>query len=163
MYWRVSVNRNLFFKFISLSYSLIAATARESMVKQGIKIGEIMEKSNNTLLQVEEQASMTPPLKGNAAPQNLYNLNADCELALTKILEQFQQLMQQIVNVDSNSDNQNALDCYLATRQRVENLRSSSRKLVALHDTIAQLKLNVQEQQELIKEENTDSDNDNYQ
>lgn len=130
------------------------------MIKQGNKIGEIMERSNNTLLQIEEQASMTPPLKENVESENLYDFSADCELSLIKILEQFQQLMQKIVNED-NSDNQNALDCYLATRQRVENLRSSSRKLVALHDAIAQLKLNVQEQQEVIKEENMESDCDN--
>ncbi|XP_023164071.1 augmin complex subunit msd1 [Drosophila hydei] len=136
------------------------ATARQSMIKQGNKIGEIMERSNNTLLQIEEQASMTPPLKENVESENLYDFSADCELSLIKILEQFQQLMQKIVNED-NSDNQNALDCYLATRQRVENLRSSSRKLVALHDAIAQLKLNVQEQQEVIKEENMESDCDN--
>ncbi|XP_064540145.1 augmin complex subunit msd1 [Drosophila montana] len=136
------------------------ASTRQTMRNQADKIGEIMEKSNSTLLHIEAQASTMPTLKGSVQPENLYHLSPECELSLTRILEQFQQLMQQSVKCeDNNAGAQTALDCCLATRQRVENLRSSARKLVALHDAIAQLKLHVQEQHELL---NNDEKEDSH-
>lgn len=142
------------------------ATARHTMQKQVGKIGEIMERSNKTLLHIETQnnlqtlsTTITSPPSNEDQSKTVYNLKPDCEQSIVKILEQFQLLMQQTVDGDNNVGGPSALDACLAYRQRAEYLGSSVRKLVALFDTMNQLKLNMQKQDEEEDEkENTDEE-----
>lgn len=138
------------------------------MQKQVGKIGEIMERSNKTLLHIEPQNKLSshstitsPPPVEAAESQNMYNLRTDCEQSIVTILEQFQLLMQQIVDGDNNLGGPSAQDACLAYRHHTEYLGSNVRKLVALSDTMNQLKLDMQ-MQELDEEddkENTEDEN----
>ncbi|XP_017022838.1 augmin complex subunit msd1 [Drosophila kikkawai] len=113
------------------------AAHRRSLGKQISKIDEIMERSNNTLLHIE---SNNKALALNASPQDsqkVYNLKPECELAVVRILQNFRQLMQ---SSDQREDTGSALDGCLAYRHRVEHLGSSVRKLVALCDTVSQMR-----------------------
>lgn len=115
----------------------ITAARRRSLDKQISKIDEVMERSNNTLLHIEAN---NKALAQNASPQDsqkVYNLKPECELALVRILQNFRQLVQ---GSDQREDTFSALDGCLAYRQRVEHLGSSVRKLVALCDTVSQMK-----------------------
>ncbi|KAH8327383.1 hypothetical protein KR074_004924, partial [Drosophila pseudoananassae] len=126
----------------------IKAARRQTMSRQVAKIDEIMERSNNTLLHIE---SNNKALAQNVSPlesQMVFNVQPECELALVKILENFKQLVQ---NSDHKEETYSALDGCLAHRHRVEHLGSSVRKLVALCDTVAQMKA-FQEDQDVAED-----------
>ncbi|XP_034481176.1 augmin complex subunit msd1 [Drosophila innubila] len=133
---------------------------RQTMQKQVGKIGEIMEKSNKTLLHIETQnlpphsrTITSPPSDEAAESQSIFNLKPECEQSIVKILEQFHLLMQQSVNGDNNLGGPSAQDACLTYRHHSEYLGSSVRKLVAFCDTMNQLKLNLQMQEELDEED----------
>ncbi|EDV96406.1 GH15217 [Drosophila grimshawi] len=136
------------------------AAARQTMQRQIDKIGEIMEKSNSTLLHIESQnTNLQLPLTTTATTaQNVYNVSANCQQSVVKILLQFQQLIKQTAGGDSNADGQSVLNSCLSSRQRIEFLGSSVRKLVGLCDIIAQLKESVEVEQQL----NTDEEDELY-
>ncbi|XP_062128634.1 augmin complex subunit msd1 [Drosophila sulfurigaster albostrigata] len=138
------------------------AATRQTMQRQVAKISEIMEKSNKTLLHLETQNNLqttisSPPPTTTDEGKNVYNFKPDCEQSIVKILEQFQQLMQQTVGGDHNQVGGGSLDDCLVYRQRAEYLGSSVRKLVAFCDSMNQLKFNLQEQEELAE---ADKEND---
>ncbi|KAM8709996.1 hypothetical protein ACLKA7_016747 [Drosophila subpalustris] len=143
---------------------------RQTMQKQVGKIGEIMERSNKTLLHIETQNNpsprsttiTSPPSHEAAESENVYNLEADCEQSIVKILEQFQLLMQQTVDGDNNFGGSSAQDACLIYRQHSEYLGSSVRKLVAFCDTMNQLKLDLQRQQEELDEEDKENIEEEY-
>ncbi|XP_017136286.1 augmin complex subunit msd1 [Drosophila miranda] len=111
---------------------------RQTMQRQAATIDEIMEKSNNTLIHIESQNKALAPTTVTPGAQKLVKVKPVCKQALVKILENFKLLMQQ--NSDKRDDKHSASDGVLACRQRVEHLASSVRKLVALCDTVHQLK-----------------------
>ncbi|XP_017127009.1 augmin complex subunit msd1 [Drosophila elegans] len=116
------------------------AASRQTMNRQLAKIDEIMERSNNTLLHIESNSKNLCP----AESQKVYNISPKCELALSKILENFKLLMR---SSDQREEACSALEGCLAYRHRVEHLGSSVRKLVALYETVGQMR-NLQEDQD---------------
>ncbi|XP_020814491.1 augmin complex subunit msd1-like [Drosophila serrata] len=113
------------------------AARRRSLAKQISKIDEIMERSNNTLLHIESNNKALAQNASAQESQKVYNLKPECELAVVRILQNFRQLMQ---SSDQREDTGSALDGCLAYRHRVEHLGSSVRKLVALCDTVNQMR-----------------------
>ncbi|XP_022219573.2 augmin complex subunit msd1 [Drosophila obscura] len=116
---------------------------RQTMQRQAATIDDIMEKSNNTLIHIESQNKALAPTTAAPADQKVYNVKPDCKLALFKILEGFNQLKQQ--NSVEREDKGSYLDGCLAFSQRVEHLGSTVRKLVALCDTVHQMKAHQEE------------------
>ncbi|XP_017063563.1 augmin complex subunit msd1 [Drosophila eugracilis] len=119
------------------------ATNRITLNRQLAKIDDIMERSNNTLLHIEANSKALNQNLAPAESKKLYNLKPEAEMALSKILENFKLLMQ---GSDQREEAYSALDGCLAYRDRVEHLSSSVRKLVALHDTVAQMRSSQEEQ-----------------
>ncbi|KAH8302997.1 hypothetical protein KR044_012900, partial [Drosophila immigrans] len=129
------------------------AAARQTMQRQVSNIAEIMERSNKTLLHLETQNNLqatisSPPPPSDETAKNVYNFTPECEQSIVQILEQFQLLMQQPVDADRNH-----MDDFLAHRQRAEYFGSSVRKLVAFCDSMDQLKVNMQQHEELADED----------
>ncbi|XP_017059909.1 augmin complex subunit msd1 [Drosophila ficusphila] len=120
------------------------AANRQSMHRQMGKIDEIMERSNNTLLHVEYNCKALAQNSGPTETQNVYHITPESQLALSKILENFKLLM---MSGDHREENYSVLDGCLAYRHRVERLSSSVRKLVALYDTVGQMR-SLQEDQD---------------
>ncbi|KAH8415668.1 hypothetical protein KR222_008084, partial [Zaprionus bogoriensis] len=136
--------------------SRTAAGARQSMQKQLDKMDEISEKSNNTLLYAETQSnaeSLHSPDETNRTPQCVYNLKPECEQAMVKILDQFQQLMQKNMDSESTAPALSPVDACLSYRQRADYLGSSMRKLGALHDNMVQLQHNLEQQRQFAEDE----------
>ncbi|XP_016935004.2 augmin complex subunit msd1 [Drosophila suzukii] len=119
------------------------ATNRQTMNRQLAKIDEIMERSNNTLLHIESNSKALSPNVAPVESQKVYNLRPEAEMALSKILENFKLLMR---SNDQREEAFSALDGCLAYRHRVEHLGSSVRKLVALYDTVGQMRSSQEEQ-----------------
>lgn len=113
------------------------------MNRQLAKIDEIMERSNNTLLHIESNSKAFSQNVALSETQKMYNLRTEAEMTLSKILENFKLLMS---SSDQREETYSALEGCLAYRHRVEHLGSSVRKLVALYDTVGQMK-NSQEEQ----------------
>ncbi|XP_016955864.1 augmin complex subunit msd1 [Drosophila biarmipes] len=119
------------------------ATNRQTMNRQLAKIDEVMERSNNILLHIESNSKALSQGVGPAESQKVYNLRPEAEIALSKILENFKLLMR---STDQRDEAFSALDGCLAYRHRVEHLGSSVRKLVALYDTVGQMRSSQEEQ-----------------
>ncbi|BFF98591.1 augmin complex subunit msd1 [Drosophila madeirensis] len=111
---------------------------RQTMQRQSAIIDEILEKSNNTLIHIESRNKALAPATAAQEQEKVYNVKPACKQALVKILQNYKQLMQQ--HRDEREDKHSALDGCLAYRQRVEQLASTMRKLVALCDTVHQMK-----------------------
>ncbi|XP_016984100.2 augmin complex subunit msd1 [Drosophila rhopaloa] len=116
---------------------------RQTLNRQLSQIDEIMERSNNTLLHIESISKALAQNVGPTESQKVYNVTPNCELALSKILENFKILMR---SSDQREEDYSPVEVCLAYRHRVEHLGSSVRKLVALHDTVGQMR-NLQEEQ----------------
>ncbi|KAH8379630.1 hypothetical protein KR009_006251, partial [Drosophila setifemur] len=127
------------------SSPVLAASRRQAIHRQVAKIDEIMERSNKTLLHIESnnkalalpQNTTLSPQETPSSPPKVFNVKPECEVALVRILDNFKRLVQ---SSDHNENTYSALDGCLAHRHRVEHLGSSVRKLVALCDTVAQMR-----------------------
>ncbi|XP_033158025.1 augmin complex subunit msd1 [Drosophila mauritiana] len=119
------------------------AANRQTMNRQLAKIDEIMERSNNTLLHIESNSKAFSQNVALSETQKMYNLRPEAEMALSKILDNFKLLMS---SGDQREEAYSALEGCLAYRHRVEHLGSSVRKLVALYDTVGQMKSSQEEQ-----------------
>nr|XP_016993188.2 augmin complex subunit msd1 [Drosophila takahashii] len=120
------------------------AINRQTMNRQLTKIDEIMERSNNTLLHIESNSKALSQNVALADSQKVYNLRPEEEMSLSKILENFKLLMR---SSDQREEAFSALDGCLAYRHRVEHLGSSVRKLVALYDTVGQMRSSQEERE----------------
>ncbi|XP_030385769.1 augmin complex subunit msd1 [Scaptodrosophila lebanonensis] len=130
---------------------------RVTMDGQVDKIGAIMEKSNKTLLHIESK-TVAQLSASQCSSSKAHNVTPGVELSLVKILENFQQMMQH--STEPNKRIYSALDGCLAYRQRVENLGSSVRKLVALRDGIKQMKIDLDEYQQQQEEGDNELEDD---
>ncbi|KAH8303693.1 hypothetical protein KR018_012204, partial [Drosophila ironensis] len=115
----------------------IAVGRRQTMNRQLSEVDEIMDRSNNTLLHIEANNKALGHNASLPDAPKVFNVQPESEMALVKILDNFKQLVQ---NSQQKEQTYNALDECLAHRHRVEHLGSSVRKLVALVETVGQMR-----------------------
>ncbi|ALC42995.1 msd1, partial [Drosophila busckii] len=125
---------------------------RQTQDKAMVKIRDILDKSNSTLLHIESQNNLNSAYANDSQQQtNVYNLHPESQLALVKIFDNFQRIMGKYDKLQIYSAHN---DC-LVYRQRLENLESSARKLEVLYATVTQMKLDMEmhEQQKPIDQD----------
>ncbi|XP_013104206.2 augmin complex subunit msd1 [Stomoxys calcitrans] len=124
------------------------------MESQSQEIGDVLDKSNNALLQVEASRTIKPAV--NNANVTPYTYNKETINDLSKIIEKFTHLMSIPV---TTADAATSFDDYLETAsQRSEYLGSNVRKLLAIWDTVQQMRVMLSHQ-----EMEMDNDADDYQ
>ncbi|XP_067612733.1 augmin complex subunit msd1 [Eurosta solidaginis] len=130
------------------------ATSRQSMAKQTSAISDVVDKSNNILLQIESTRSSSNTNQShnsntNNATLKAYTCKKETVHILAKIIENAPQLfsanMQTLAaGLSQNSDQ---FEQYLEqSHQRAEYLSSCVRKLLAIGDTMVQIKTVVLEE-----------------
>ncbi|XP_011189443.1 uncharacterized protein LOC105216572 [Zeugodacus cucurbitae] len=134
------------------------AISRQSMAQQSNIISDIIDKSNNILLQIEATRGSTnnPNTNTNNSTKKTYTCKKETVQTLAKIIENAPQMfsanMQTLAaGLSQNSDQ---FEQYLEqSHQRAEYLSSCVRKLLAVGDTLTQIKTVVHEE--------SDGDDDN--
>lgn len=140
---------------------IIPGTSRTSMESQTKSMGDVLDKSNNALLQIEASRSIKPSSNDpNCLP---YTCNKETINDLTKIVEKFTNLLSVSVTM-SQPDTNTTFEDYLETAsQRSEYLGSNVRKLMAVWDTVQQMRmLLLRQEMEMDREEDEDDDKENY-
>ncbi|XP_065360050.1 uncharacterized protein LOC135953941 [Calliphora vicina] len=127
-------------------------TTRSSIKTQTVAITDVLDKSNNVLLQIEASRSLKPTSNDNNSTP--YTYNKETVNALTRIVDKFMSLLS---GCDLSTENRNFEEYLEAAGQRAEFLGCNVRKLLAIWDTIQQMRM-VLERQEL--EINSDDDGD---
>ncbi|XP_075163399.1 mitotic spindle density 1 [Haematobia irritans] len=125
---------------------------RRSMEVQFQHMAEVVDKSNNILLQIEALRIIKPV--DNKLP---YTYNNDTINYLTKIVDKFVHL---ISVSDTSADTGATFEDYLETAsQRAEYLGSNVRKLLAIWNTVQQMRLMLLHQE--IDVDNDEEDKEN--
>ncbi|KAM7356747.1 mitotic spindle density 1 [Cochliomyia hominivorax] len=127
-------------------------TSRASIKTQTAAISDVVDKSNNVLLQIEASRSLKPASNdSNTMP---YTYNKETVNALTRIVDKFMSLL---TACEIPTDSSNFEEYLEAAGQRAEYLGCNVRKLLAIWDTIQQMRV-VLEKQEI--EINSDDEED---
>ena len=121
---------------------ILIETARSSMKTQMAAITDVLDKSNNVLLQIEATRSLKPLTNdGNSLP---YTYNKETVNVLTKVVDKFMSLMSSSPNLPNESSN---FEEYLeAESQKMEYLGCNVRKLLAVWDKVQQMRLVLETQ-----------------
>ncbi|TMW51496.1 hypothetical protein DOY81_003401 [Sarcophaga bullata] len=117
-------------------------TARSSMKAQMAAITDVLDKSNNVLLQIEATRSLKPLTNdGNCMP---YMYNKETVNVLTKVVDKFMGLLASSPNLSNELSN---FEEYLeAESQKMEYLGCNVRKLLAIWDKVQQMRLALETQ-----------------
>lgn len=119
------------------------------MKKQITTIGDIVEKSNNVLLQIEATRSLKKQ-SSEIINANGFTYNKDNLYALATIVECFQTIGAAKTSELKKDENEqpvtNNFEIFLQnTSQKTELLGLNVRKLIAINDTVSQMKTNLEE------------------
>ncbi|XP_018794969.1 PREDICTED: uncharacterized protein LOC108972709 [Bactrocera latifrons] len=127
------------------------AISRQSMSHQSNVISDVIDKSNNIMLQIESTRGSTN--SANTNPDNSINKTFSCKKEivqiLAKIIENSPQMFSANMQTLAASLNQNGdqFEQYLEqSHQRAEYLSSCVRKLLAVGDTLTQIKTVLHEE-----------------
>ncbi|CAD7006060.1 augmin complex subunit msd1 [Ceratitis capitata] len=135
------------------------AIGRQSMIQQSSTISDIIDKSNNILLQIESNRANTNQANSNAnsATHKTYSCKKETIQTLAKIIENAPQLFSANMQTLAAGLNQNTeqFEQYLEqSHQRAEYLSSCVRKLLAIGDTMTQIRAVINE--ETVAENNSE-------
>ncbi|XP_054733822.1 uncharacterized protein LOC129241495 [Anastrepha obliqua] len=138
------------------------AISRQSMAQQSNTISDIIDKSNNILLQIETTRCNANHSSTNSSntTHRIYSCKKETVQTLAKIIENSPQLFSANMQTLSAGLSQNSdhFEQYLEqSRQRAEYLSSCVRKLLVIGDTITQMKAVLQEESDADTSENDDS------
>lgn len=105
-------------------------------------ITDVLDKSNNVLLQIEATRSLKP--LANDGNNMLYTYNKETVNVLSKVVDKFMSLMGSPPNLSNESSN---FEEYLeAESQKMEYLGCNVRKLLAVWDKVQQMRLVLETQ-----------------
>ncbi|XP_017477205.1 PREDICTED: uncharacterized protein LOC108367132 [Rhagoletis zephyria] len=129
------------------------AVSRQSIAQQSSTISDIIDKSNNILLQLESSRGNTNSnnSSNNSITQKNYSFKKETVQTLAKIVENAPQLFSANMQTLAAGLSQNSgqFEEYLEhSHQHAEYLGSGVRKLVAIGDTMSQIKAVIQEEME---------------
>ncbi|XP_073838362.1 mitotic spindle density 1 [Musca autumnalis] len=134
-------------------------TSRTSMELQSHHLADVLEKSNNLLLQIEASRTIKPIQSYEKTEP--YNYNKDTINDLTKIVDKFIHLMSMSdAGRPTETPEMTAthFEDYLeTTSQRAEYLGSNVRKLLAIWDTVQQMRTMLSHQD--MEMDNDDKEN----
>lgn len=123
-------------------YIIFIESARSSMKTQTATITDVIDKSNNVLLQIEAARSLKPLANDNNYMP--YTYNKDMINNLTKIVDKFMNLLNGFPNISHDSSN---FEEYLESEyQKKEYLGSNIRKLLAIWDKVQQMRIALEAQ-----------------
>ncbi|XP_061391527.1 augmin complex subunit msd1 [Musca vetustissima] len=134
-------------------------TSRSSMEMQSQQMADVLEKSNNALLQIEASRTIKP--MQNYGKSQPYTYNKETINDLTKIVDKFTQLLS-ISNTGNTTDTGTNFEDYLETAsQRAEYLGSNVRKLLAIWDTVQQMRTMLLHQDMEMDNDDDDEEKEN--
>ncbi|XP_037818519.1 uncharacterized protein LOC119608254 [Lucilia sericata] len=114
-------------------------TTRNSQRTQTAAITDVLDKSNNALLQIEASRSLKPATSDNNSTP--YTYNKETVNALTRIVDKFMNLL----NGCGPANERRNFEEYLeAAEQRSEFLGCNIIKLLAIWDTIQQMRVELE-------------------
>ncbi|XP_039966853.1 uncharacterized protein LOC126762656 [Bactrocera neohumeralis] len=121
------------------------ASSRQSMSHQSNVISDVIDKSNNIMLQIESTRGSTNSANTNAdsSTNKTFSCKKEIVQILAKIIENSPQMFSANMQTLAASLNQNGdqFEQYLEqSHQRAEYLSSCVRKLLAVGDTLTQIK-----------------------
>lgn len=132
----------------------LSEISRSSMKSQTAALTDVLDKSNNVLLQIEASRSLKPAVNDqNSTP---YTYNKETVNDLTRVVDKFMNLLS-VGEVPVESSN---FEEYLETAgQRTVYLESNIRKLLAIWDTIQQMRCALERQEhEVVNEDESEVD-----
>lgn len=120
----------------------LAEKTRASIARQNLSIADVLDKSNNVLLQIEASRGIKPATNdSNSTP---YTYNKETVNALTRVVDKFICLLN---DRDQPVESRN-FDLYLdAAGQRADYLGCNIRKLLAIWDTIQQMRIGLEREE----------------
>lgn len=127
------------------------AISRQSMAQQSNIISDIIDKSNNVLLQIEATRGITnnSNTNTNKSTNKTYSCKKETIQNLAKIIENAPQMFSANMQTPAvgSSQNSDQFEQYLEqSHQRAEYLSSCVRKLLAVGDTLTQIKTVIHEE-----------------
>lgn len=121
------------------------------MKTQTSDMTDVLDKSNNVLLQIEASRSIKPAINDNKF--NPYTYNKETVNDLTRIVDKFMNLLG-VCDMPADSSK---IEEYLSSAGiRTEYLESNVRKLLAIWDTIQQMRCALDRQENEIDDESED-------